>query len=146
MVYQKVTSTMEKNKKKQSMEGRLHFLKGQVGQISLRKQYPLGICSIKDFSGLAAIMQLYAFSQKFHVNDSINKGLNCSSAKAYESQNLQIIRLKLQNVMTPIITAKMSSSICTLFYSAIKWFMNRQYGCCWATWHLVRKHIFSTMI
>ena len=48
--------------------------------------------------------------------------------------------------MTPIITAKMSSSICTLFYSAIKWFMNRQCGCCWATWHLVRKHIFSTMI
>lgn len=70
------------------MEGRLHFLKGQMGQVSLRKQYPLGICSIKDFSGLAAIMQLYAFSQKFHVNDSIIKGLNCSSANAYESQNL----------------------------------------------------------
>lgn len=33
---------------------------------------------------------------------------------------------KWENVMTPIIAAQTSSSLSTLFYSVIKWFMNRQ--------------------
>lgn len=53
---------------------------------------------------------------------------------------------KKQNIKTPIITAKTSSSICTSFYSVIKWFMNRQYLLLLGHLASCNKNIFSTII